>query len=70
MELHLVGSGRFEQVWNVRRPGRHTVATVTRVSFPIGKEAITVKQLLLVEYLLVCRVLSIDYFSSLQQLCS
>lgn len=57
--MDLEGLNRYV---NEGRPGRHMVAMVTRVSFQIGQEAVTIKQPLLIEYLLMCRELSIDYF--------
>lgn len=68
MELDSSGSGRFERSVNVGRPGRHRVLTVVRVPFPMEKEAITIKQPLLMEYLLMCQVLCTDRFESLPQL--
>lgn len=59
MEL---GSNRSGRGVNVGRPGKHIVVMVIRVSFQIRKEAITVKQLLLIEYLLMCQVLWTHYF--------
>lgn len=57
--MDLEGLNRYV---NEGRPGRHMVAMVTRVSFQIEQEAVTIKQPLLIEYLLMCRELSIDYF--------
>lgn len=54
--------GGLNRSVNVGRPGRQPVLMAVRVSFLMGKEAMTEKQLLLMEYLLMCRELCTDYF--------